>query len=82
MVSNNLAARTGFVLQTIVKDTGIGIENNRLGLLFKTFKELRQKQNMRLVKDNSLGVGLSCSKKIINAMGGDISFIRNDPGNT
>lgn len=71
-----------FMLQTIIKDTGIGIENDRIGHLFKAFGELRQKQNMKYVKDSSLGVGLSCSKKIIEAMGGQITFIKNEPQNT
>ena len=63
--SANCDPNCSHVFHTTITDFGIGIEKDRIKNLFKPFKELCQKQNMSKVKDNSLGVGLSCSKKII-----------------
>jgi signal transduction histidine kinase len=60
------------MLEVEVMDTGCGIEAERQELLFVPFKELKKKQNMKNVKDNNIGMGLSCSKTIIRSLGGDI----------
>ena len=59
-------------LEIEVIDTGIGIEKNRQNLLFQPFKELSQKQNLKLVKDNSIGMGLAFTNELINKLGGQI----------
>jgi len=43
--------------------------------LFKPFAELNYKQCLQDVVDYGLGIGLSCSKEISNAMGGDTVLI-------
>ena len=37
---------------------------------------------MQSVVDYGIGMGLSCSKEISNAIGGDIKILSNAPGNT
>ena len=69
-------------LVTDIIDTGNGIETNRQNLLFKPFRELRKMQDLDLVKDRSIGLGLACSKDIINALGGDVSLIASTKGLT
>ena len=59
-------------LDVEVMDTGIGIEKERQGLLFQAFKELKQTQNLKLVKDNSIGLGLASSSELITKLGGSI----------
>ena len=65
---------------TTITDFGIGIDKDRLKYLFKPFRELRDKQNMSKVKDNSLGVGLSCSKQIVEALKGSIKLLNTQAG--
>ena len=51
-------------------------------MMFKLFKELMCKQSMSKVKDNAIGVGLSCSKIILESLGGTINLIKSQPGET
>lgn len=37
---------------------------------------------MKLVKDNSIGLGLSNSKLFIDALNGKIKFLKSEPGET
>ena len=57
-----------------VIDTGMGIDAHRHHLLFAPFLELRNKQSLSEVKDNSIGLGLTCSRDIVNALGGKIQL--------
>ena len=57
-----------------VINTGEGIDKDRQKLLFKPFLELQQKQSMQLVKDNSIGLGLSCSNDLAREMGGRVKL--------
>lgn len=59
-----------------VIDTGIGIDEDRQQLLFKPFLELQQKQDLNLVKDRSIGLGLACSYEIITRLKGTISLTK------
>ena len=43
-------------------------------MLFKPFEELKIKQNLKQVKDYSIGMGLACSHAIVKEMGGDITL--------
>lgn len=61
-------------LQTDVFDTGSGIDKKRLSFLFKAFGELRRFNSLKEVKDNGIGIGLTCSKSIVDFMGGDIQI--------
>jgi K+-sensing histidine kinase KdpD len=47
-------------------DSGIGIDKEQQQYLFVPFLELKIKQDMKDVKNNSIGMGLACSKIIIN----------------
>ena len=58
------------MFNTIVKDTGIGIEKTRADLLFQPCGELMHFGQMKLVKDNSIGLGLSNSKLFTDAQNG------------
>ena len=66
-------------MEVQVIDTGSGIEKQRQNFLFKPFLELQQKQNMRLVKDNSIGLGLSCSKVLTKKLGGEVKLVQSQP---
>jgi len=69
------------VFETTITDDGKGIKKERLPYLFKVFGELKHNleiQNDQDIKDNGIGVGLSCSKIIANALGGDVNFVPNE----
>ena len=70
------------MFNTIIKDTGIGINQTRVGLLFRPFEELMHVGQMKLVKDNSIGLGLSNSKIFTDALNGQILFLKCEPGDT
>ena len=67
---------------TEVVDTGIGISEERQQMLFEPFLELQKKQNLDLVKDHNIGMGLSCSKVIVEGMGGSIKLSKSNEGMT
>jgi K+-sensing histidine kinase KdpD len=69
-------------LITEVKDTGKGIENDRVKYLFKTFGELSNKHCMKKVVDYGIGVGLCCSKELSQAINGDVLLISSKKGQT
>ena len=50
--------------------------------MFEVFAELKQKQSMRFVKDKGIGVGLSCSKILTEALGGSIRIVNSLEGLT
>ena len=51
-------------------------------MLFIPFLELKIKQNLKKVKDNTIGMGLACSKEICNNLGGDLMIVSSEPGLT
>ena len=65
-----------------MKDTGKGIENDRMKYLFKTFGELSNKHFMKKVVDYGIGVGLSCSKELSLAIKGDVHLVSSKKGQT
>jgi PAS domain S-box-containing protein len=58
-----------FSINFIVKDTGIGIPEDRINLLFKPFSQIKSSSK----KCGGTGLGLVISKKLIEMMGGHIS---------
>lgn len=52
-----------------IKDTGIGIPEDKMNLLFKSFSQV---ENYQTRKYGGIGLGLSISKEYVEAMGGKI----------
>ena len=71
VISNSIC---NSVLETEVIDTGIGIDEYRQEFLFKPFSELKKSQDLKLVKDCNIGMGLACSSSIVKKLGGDITL--------
>ena len=51
-------------------------------MLFIPFLELKIKQNLKQVKDNSIGMGLACSYSICKELGGDLTIKESKRGLT
>lgn len=71
-----------YIFETEVIDSGIGISQERQKMLFEAFLELKIKQNFNHVQDKTIGVGLSCSRIICKALGGDITLKQSKNGIT
>lgn len=71
--SDNTSGRR---LKLAVHDTGIGIEPEKLGLLFTSFAQIHNSSSRRC---EGTGLGLVISKRLAEAMGGTISVASN-PG--
>jgi len=54
-----------------VKDTGIGIDKQDFGIIFKDFKRVKSPY---VDSTTGTGLGLALTKRVINLHGGDISF--------
>ena len=73
------------IFETVITDDGKGIEESRVPKLFKVFGELKNNLDMADLnnsEDNGIGVGLSCSKIIANAINGDVTFVPNNLNKT
>ena len=49
--------------------------------MFKLFGELKINNSLQYVRDNGIGMGLTCSKTIVDFLGGEID-IKSSPGYT
>jgi len=63
-IKNNIKA-----LKFYVKDTGIGIPNDKLDFIFKRFNKLEESTTQLY---RGAGIGLTITKKIVNLLGGEI----------
>ena len=59
------------MLETLIIDTGTGISKEKQSFLFVPFKELQYRLGFSKPENENIGLGLSCSKTISNAIGGD-----------
>lgn len=57
-------------LQFIIKDTGIGIPEDKMDRLFQSFMQL---EDVHVRKYGGTGLGLAISKQLVEMMGGEIS---------
>ena len=74
----SVAQTSDYMFHTIITNTGQEISKERIPHMMKLFGELLQKQSMSKVKDKGIGVGLTCSKVISNAMNGDVVIMENE----
>ena len=65
----------GNKLVTKILNTGSEISPERIPYMMKIFGELSNKKSLHKVKDNSIGLGLTCSKIISEAMNGDLNIL-------
>ena len=51
-------------------------------MLFVPFLELKARQNLRRVENQTIGMGLACSSSISTGLGGDITLKKSEKGLT
>ena len=63
-------------VEFFVRDSGIGIPNNKIRMIFDRFGQVDQKENLQV---SGTGLGLPISKSLVNLMGGEI-WVESDLG--
>jgi signal transduction histidine kinase/CheY-like chemotaxis protein len=76
VVAPALATRQSILLRIHVQDTGIGIPNEKIPLLFQEFSQVDSSAARR---HGGTGLGLAISKKLAGHMGGELS-VESAPG--
>jgi CheY-like chemotaxis protein len=75
-IESNKITGDSIDLMFSVKDSGIGIEKNKIDILFESFS---QADSSTTRKHGGTGLGLSISKKLVKKMGGDI-YVKSEIG--
>jgi len=75
-ISNSEATNGKDVLRFDVKDTGVGINEEALGFIFKNFTRL---ENFETRGSEGMGLGLSIVKSLVDKMNGKLS-VQSKPG--
>ena len=70
------------VLEVEIIDSGVGIDKEPQQYLYVPFLELKVKQDMKHVKNNSIGMGLCCSQVIMNNLTGSLELLESQRGRT
>ena len=60
------------IVQFTVRDTGVGIPENKLETIFESFKQVNSSYTS---KAGGTGLGLSISKKLVDLMGGSLEVV-------
>ena len=63
----------------VVSDSGVGISKDRVEQVYEAF---RQQDSSNTRAYGGLGIGLAISRRLLELMGGNISFAENDGGGT
>jgi CheY-like chemotaxis protein len=69
-VSSKESAPTYAIFDVVVKDTGIGVREEKLGKLFQRFSQV---DSIYHRKHRGIGLGLAITKQLVEAMGGHIA---------
>ncbi|MDH5516438.1 MAG: ATP-binding protein [Gammaproteobacteria bacterium] len=69
MLPGRLEAAAGNFILITIKDTGIGIPDDKLKIIFDEFRQVEEKDNRQF---EGFGIGLSLAKSIISLLNGDI----------
>lgn len=64
-------------IEFFVSDTGIGIPNNKIKLIFDRFGQVNQERSLQ---PSGTGLGLPISKSLVNLMGGEM-WVESEMGN-
>jgi signal transduction histidine kinase len=59
---------------TIIEDTGVGIPQNVKRNLFIAFRNATNEKKHQALSNSGIGIGLSNSKCLVNALGGKIDI--------
>lgn len=63
------------IVQFAVKDTGIGIPQNKLETIFESFKQVNSTHTSKV---GGTGLGLSISKRLVELMGGKLEVVSDE----
>ena len=76
----NVNSYNPIYFDTVIQDEGPGIEEERIASMFNVFGELFETQSMKLVKHNSIGIGLNCSQLLAKSLNGHVILLDGKAG--